>query len=75
MSAYCPLARGGKDQKTVLGDKVDVFGEAVLKQLSDKYSKTIAQILLNYQVIRGVAVVPKTEKLDHLRDNFNITDF
>lgn len=75
MSAHCPLARGGKDQKAVLGDKVDIFGETVLKALSEKYSKTPAQLLLNYQIIRGVAVVPKTEKLDHLRDNFNVTDF
>lgn len=75
MSAHCPLARGGKDQKTVLGDKPDVFGEAILKALGEKYSKTPAQILLNYQVYRGVAVVAKTEKLDHLRDNFNVTEF
>jgi len=75
MSANCPLARGGKDQKTTLGDKVDVFGEATLKNLSEKYLKTPAQILLNYQISRGVAVVPKTEKLDHLRENFNVTDF
>lgn len=75
MSAHCPLARGGKDQKTILGDKIDIFGEPVLKALSEKYSKTPAQILLNYQICRGVAIVPKTEKLDHLRDNFNSTDF
>jgi diketogulonate reductase-like aldo/keto reductase len=31
--------------------------------------------MLNYQITRGVAVVPKTEKADHLSDNFNITDF
>jgi diketogulonate reductase-like aldo/keto reductase len=60
MSAHCPLARGGKDQKTILGDKVDIFGEATLKALSEKYSKTPAQILLNYQIFRGVAIVPKT---------------
>ena len=40
-----------------------------------KYAKTIPQVILNYQICRGVAVVPKTEKLDHLHDNFNITDF
>jgi diketogulonate reductase-like aldo/keto reductase len=73
--AYCPLLRGGKDQKQPLGDKIDYLGEHLLRDLATKYAKTIPQILLNYQICRGVAVVPKTEKLDHLNDNFNITDF
>jgi diketogulonate reductase-like aldo/keto reductase len=73
--AYCPLLRGGKDQKQPLGDKIDYLAEPSLKELSTTYAKSIPQILLNYQICRGVAVVPKTEKLDHLRDNFNITDF
>ncbi len=73
--AYCPLMRSGKDQKQPLGDKIDFMGEATLKELSVKYAKSIPQVILNYQICRGVAVVPKTEKLDHLNDNFNITDF
>lgn len=73
--AYCPLLRGGKDQKQPLGDKIDYMGEHTLKDLSIKYAKTIPQVILNYQICRGVAVIPKTEKLDHLNDNFNITDF
>lgn len=75
MIAYCPLLRGGKDQKQPLGDKIDYLAEPVLKEIAVKYVKTIPQIILNYQICRGVAVVAKTEKLDHLNDNFNITDF
>ena len=75
MIAYCPLLRGGKDQKQPLGDKIDYAGDAVLKELSVKYAKSVAQVILNYQICRGVAVIPKTEKVDHLNDNFNITDF
>lgn len=29
--AYCPLLRGGKDQKQPLGDKIDYLTEPVLK--------------------------------------------
>lgn len=58
--AYCPLLRGGKDQKQPLGDKVDYLAEPVLKELAGKYSKTIPQIILNWQICRGVAVIPKT---------------
>lgn len=75
MGAYCPLARGGKDQKVLLGDKVDYQNDQNLKQMSEKYSKTVYQLLLNYQLLRGVYITPKTEKLDHLKDNFNVTDF
>lgn len=58
--AYCPLMRGGKDQKQPLGDKVDYLGEATLKELSVRYAKTIPQVILNYQICRGVAVIAKT---------------
>lgn len=75
MVAYCPLMRGGKDQKVLLGDKIDYMGEPVLKDIANKYAKTIPQIVLNFQICRGVGVIPKTEKADHLNDNFNITDF
>ena len=75
MVAYCPLLRGGKDQKQPLGDKIDYAGDPVLKQLAVKYAKSIPQVILNYQICRGVGVIPKTEKVDHLNDNFNITDF
>ena len=60
MIAYSPLLRGGKDQKQPLGDKVDYAAEPVLKQLAVKYAKSIAQVILNYQICRGVAVIPKT---------------
>lgn len=75
MIAYCPLLRGGKDQKGPLGDKIDYLNEAILKKLANKYGKTVPQIILNYQICRGVAVIPKTEKAENLNDNFNITDF
>ena len=31
MVAYCPLMRGGKDQKQPLGDKIDYMVEPILK--------------------------------------------
>lgn len=75
MVACCPLMRGGKDQKAPLGDKIDYMADPVLKEIAARYAKTLPQVVLNYQICRGVAVIPKTEKADHLNDNFNITDF
>ena len=75
MIACTPLMRGGKDQKIIFGDKIDYMADPVLKQIAIKYAKTIPQCILNWQICRGVAVIPKTEKVDHLNDNFNITDF
>ena len=75
LTAYCPLMRGGKDQKVLFGDKIDYMSDPSLKEIALKYAKTIPQCILNWQICRGVAVIPKTEKSDHLNDNFNITDF
>lgn len=60
MFAYCPLMRGGKDQKVLLGDKIDYMADPTLKEIAQKYAKTIPQCILNWQICRGVGVTPKT---------------
>ncbi len=55
-------------------------GESVLeneavRHLAVKYSRTPAQIVLRWGVQRGTAIVPKTTKLERLKENLGIFDF
>lgn len=57
----------GKKRWNILGGKL-VEREEVC-QISQKYGKTAAQVLLKWATEQGHIVIPKSTKIDHLRDN------
>ena len=61
--AYCPICRG------------DVAKDDVIINLSEKYSKTPAQIALRWIVQQNAVAIPKTANLGRLKENSNIHDF
>ena len=61
--AYCPICRG------------DVARHDVLISLSNKYSKTPAQIALRWLYQQRAVSIPKTANSDRLKENFDIFDF
>lgn len=63
--AWAPLAEG----------KYGIWNNQVLKEIADKYQKTVAQVALRFNVQRGVVVIPKTVHEDRLKENLNIFDF
>jgi diketogulonate reductase-like aldo/keto reductase len=52
-----------------------VFGVEVFKSMAAKYHKTIAQIVLRWDLQKGVVTIPKSSKKDRIIDNANIFDF
>ncbi len=46
-----------------------------LAEIGAKYGKSAAQVVLRYQIERGVAVIPKSHKAVRQAENFNIFDF
>lgn len=44
-------------------------------KLSEKYKRTPAQIALNWSYWRNIGVIPKTEKLSRLKENFEYDNF
>ena len=61
--AYCPICRG------------DVAKDDVIINLSEKYSKTPAQIALRWIIQQNAVAIPKTANLERLKENINIYDF
>lgn len=61
--AYSPIHRG-----KILEDKE-------IQQLAEKYQKTPAQIVLNWNIQRGVIPIPKTENLERMDENMDVFDF
>jgi len=61
--AYCPICRG------------DVAKDSVIIELSEKYDKTPVQVTLRWIVQQQAVAIPKTAKLERLKENIDIYDF
>ena len=53
----------------------DVFNNPVLKEIAEKYSKTTAQVMLRWQLQRGIISLSKSANPERVRQNFDIFDF
>lgn len=65
MESWAPFAEG----------KNDLFGNATLKAIGEKYSKTVAQVVLRWQLQRGIVCIPKTVKPERMAQNMDVFDF
>ena len=56
------------------GDR-SLQNEPIFAELSKKYGKTPAQVILRWHTQMGFAVIPGSKNVEHIRDNLNILDF
>lgn len=63
--AWGPFAEG----------KHGIFTNTILTQIGEKYSKSAAQVVLRWNVQRGVVVIPKSVHRSRMEQNFDIWDF
>lgn len=52
-----------------------LFENEVLMEIGEKYGKTTAQIMLRWNLQRGVVVIPKSTHKERMAENFNVFDF
>lgn len=63
VTAYSPLGRGS------------LLKDARIKSVADIHEKTPAQVLIRYQIERGIIVIPKSVNSTRIKENFNVFDF
>ncbi len=66
IQAWYPLGGRGNDS---------VLTEDLIKELSLKYQKSPAQIILKWHNQKGVIIIPGSKNKDHIKDNIDIFDF
>lgn len=52
-----------------------LFEDVTLREIGGKYGKTTAQVMLRWQIQRGVVVIPKSTHYERMVENFNVFDF
>lgn len=52
-----------------------MFENDTLKEIGEKYKKTVAQVILRWHIQRGVVVIPKSTHYERMVENFNVFDF
>ncbi|MCD8025664.1 MAG: aldo/keto reductase [Clostridiales bacterium] len=65
IEAWAPFGEG----------KGGLFENPVLVEIGAKYNKTPAQVMLRWNIQRGVIVLPKSTHLERMKQNFNVFDF
>lgn len=55
--------------------KNNLFKNEVLTNIGKAYGKTAAQVVLRWLIERGVVVIPKTTRIERMKENINVFDF
>lgn len=70
---YSPL--GSPDRPFAKTSEPLLLEHQTLNELAEKYEKTVAQILIRYQIDRGIVVIPKSVNKSRIESNFDVFDF
>ena len=62
--SWSPLARAG-----------DLLAEPVLTSIAHRHGRTPVQVVLRWHVQLGLVAIPKSARLEHLRQNLELFDF
>lgn len=52
-----------------------MFQNAVLKEIGDKYNKTVEQVILRWLIQRNIIALVKSTHVERMKENFDIFDF
>ncbi|WP_286783030.1 aldo/keto reductase [Streptococcus sp. UBA4344] len=55
--------------------KDDIFKDSILTSIAKKHDKSVAQVILRWQIQNDILTIPKSVHLNRIKENFDIFDF
>jgi D-xylose reductase len=75
VTAFSPLGAASYVELGMAGNSGAAIDDPAVQEAAVRHTKTPAQIVLRWAVQRGTAVIPKTTRVERLRENLAIFDF
>lgn len=54
---------------------IQLLRSPLLLHIAQRYKKSVAQVILRYNVQRGIVVIPKSSHIERMKENIDIFDF
>lgn len=67
VEAWYPL--GGR------GHQGELLSDPTLKMIAERHGKTVVQVILRWDMQRGIVAIPGSSNPDHIKENISIFDF
>ena len=65
VQAWQPLGEGARK----------IFSNEILREIGTSHNKTAAQVSLRFLVQQGISIIPRSQNVEHMKENINILDF
>ncbi len=75
VTAFSPLGALSYLELGMAGEAETAIAEPAVVEAAARHGKTPAQIVLRWNIQRGLSIIPKTEKAERMRENISILDF
>ncbi len=67
VEAWYPL--GGR------GHQKELLSDPILTEIAHNHGKSVAQVILRWELQRGIVVIPGSSNPDHMLENISVFDF
>ena len=71
MTAYSPMGHGA----SYFNDSIAAIREPIVQDIAAQYGVSEAQVVLRWNNMRGVSVIPKSNHLERIKQNLDIFGF
>lgn len=75
LTGFSPLGAGSYLELGMAKAEDSVLEESCVKDIATTHGKSPAQVVLRWGIQQGTSVIPKTSKIERLRENLDVFDF